>query len=154
MSLSSLSAPMPVSFREAARAWKTRVPRRVKLLLAAALLLFAAAQLWVSISSPAEAIRSSLTAAAADTASLPWTASPDAVRDAIGAHFPGQDVTVDPSRFPVEVSVALPAVDRVTCLEARKLVRRIEGTVVVALDGYRSAADCSARNSMTWRIMP
>lgn len=155
MSLISLSAPLPVSFRGAARTWKTRMPRRAKLAVAAALLLLATAQLWLlPPSSPAQAIRSGLTAAAADTASLPWTASPDAVREAVGAEFPGRGVSVDPTRFPVEVLVALPALDRATCLEARKLTRRIEGTVVVALDGYRSAADCAARNSMTWRIMP
>ncbi len=154
MSLLSIHAPMSVSIREAARAWKTRVPARLKLILAAAILLLAGDQVWIGLQSPARAIRSGLAAAAEDTATLRWTTPPDEVRQAIAAHFPGYDVRVDPTRFPVEVSVLLPAVGRTTCLEARALARRIEGAVVVALDGYPHATDCQGENDMTWRIMP
>ncbi|HUC68183.1 MAG TPA: hypothetical protein VMA53_22400 [Stellaceae bacterium] len=154
MSLLSIHAPMSVSIRGAARAWKTCVPARLKLVIAAAILLLASDQVWIGLQSPARAIRSGLAAAAEDTATLRWTTPPDEVRQAIAAHFPGYDVRVDPTRFPVEVSVVLPAVGRTTCLEARALARRIEGAVVVALDGYPHATDCRGENDMTWRIMP
>jgi len=154
MSLMSIHAPMSVSIREAAKACNMRVPARVKLVLAAMILLLAADQVWIGLQSPARAIRSGLAAAAEDTATLRWTTPPDEVRQAIATHFPGYDVRVDPTRFPVEVSVVLPAVGRTTCLEARALARRIEGAVVVALDGYGHAADCRGENDMTWRIMP
>jgi hypothetical protein len=32
--------------------------------------------------------------------------------------------------------------------------RRIDGLVVVNLEGYRSVADCRERNDMTWWLMP
>lgn len=154
MSMISVHAPLPVSLRHAARHWRARLPRQVKLVVAAAMLLVAADQLWFALQTPAQAIRDGLVAAAAETDALPWTASPAEVQLAVSRQFSGRAVSVDATRFPVEVSVALAGVDRATCLEARRRIHRIEGAVVVALDGYGSAADCRAQNDMTWRIMP
>jgi hypothetical protein len=154
MSTISVHAPLPISLRQAARYWCAHLPRRVKLIAAAAMLLVAADQLWIALQSPAQAIRDDLVAAAAETDALAWTTPPAEVRLDVSRHLSGYAVRVDAARFPVEVSVALAGIDRATCLEARRHARRIEGTVVVALDGYGSATDCRAQNEMTWRIMP
>lgn len=154
MSLISVHAPLPISIREAARAWSARVPRVVKLVAASAMLLIAADQLWLALQSPAQTIRGRLASAAEETAGLSWKTPPEQVNIAVARYFPGQAVRVDSTRFPVEVSVVLAGLDRGTCIEARDVAQRIEGNVVVALDGYRSADECRARNAMTWRIMP
>lgn len=154
MSMISVHAPLPISLRQAAKSWSARIPRRIKLVAAAAMLLVAADQLWIALQTPAAAIRDGLVTAGGEAAALPWTTPRAAVERAVADHFSGHPVRVDAARFPVEVSVMLDGIDRATCLEARRYSSRIEGAVVVALDGYRSAADCQARNEMTWRIMP
>jgi hypothetical protein len=154
MSLISVYAPASISFRRPAARWRLPISRRVKLLAAAALLLFAAAQLWQALRTPAQAIRDELAAAADDTAALPWNTPPDQVQRAVADHFSNRAVRIDPARFPVDVSVELSGLDRETCLGARRSAGRLEGSVVVALEGYANAADCGARNAMTWHIMP
>ena len=154
MSMISLHAPLPVSIREAAKTAFARTPRRWRLLAAAGMLLVAGYQLSLALQTPAQSIRSALTAAADEAAALPWNRKPDQVQLAIGRHFAGRDFSIEPARFPAEVAVILADLDRETCLEARRLARRIEGDVVITLDGYGSATDCQARNTMTWHIMP
>jgi hypothetical protein len=134
--------------------WVMRQPRTLRLIVAAVLLLIALQQFWAALQSPAYEIRDELTAAAYETRALPWRQAPEAVQAAVGRHFTGRDVSVDPARFPVEVKVRLNGLDRTTCMAARQLARRIEGAVVVALQGYGSAEDCADQNTMTWRIMP
>jgi hypothetical protein len=100
------------------------------------------------------AIRAALVAAAAGTRSLSPTEAHDGVRDAIGPYFRSFDANIDASRFPAEVDVTLRDVDGVTCLEAEDEARRIEGPVVVQLEGYQSADTCRQNNVMTWRLLP
>ncbi|HXZ03070.1 MAG TPA: hypothetical protein VEI03_23990 [Stellaceae bacterium] len=154
MSMISLHAPLPLSIRETASTALARTPRRLRLLAAAAMLLMAGNQLSLALQSPAQSIRSALTAAADEAAALPWNRNDQQVQRAIGQHFTGRDVRVETARFPAEVAVVLADLDRETCIEARELTHRIEGDVVIALDGYGSVADCRARNTMTWRILP
>jgi hypothetical protein len=154
MSLLSLYAPLPRPFHGSARGSLGRTPRRVKLLLAAALLLASAYEVAGGLQTPAQSIRSELTAAAEEAASIPANRDGKDVRLMLARHFADHDVQVESARFPAEVAVALDGLDRATCLEARSLARRIEGDVVIALDGYGSATDCGARNRMTWRILP
>lgn len=154
MSLISLHAPLTVPIRGAVKAVLARTPRRVKLLAGGALLLVAGYQLSLAIESPAQSIRGELKAAAEDAAALPWTRSAEEVQLTVGRHFEGRAFRVEPARFPAEVAVVLADLDQETCLEARRVARRIEGDVVIALDGFRSATDCEARNTMTWRILP
>jgi hypothetical protein len=139
-----------------AAAWQglERMPRLLRALAAAGLLLIAGQQLFLALQSPAHQIKRQLAAAAAETGGLPWTRSQAQVRSDLARHFGANAVTVDSTRFPAAVSVAFTGLDQNTCVEATELARRIEGSVVVALDGYRSAADCNDRNTMTWRIMP
>lgn len=154
MSMISLHAPLPVSIPETARAALARAPRRLRLLAATGMLLIAGYQLSLAFQTPAQSIRSALTAAADEAAALPWSRSAEQVQLAIGRHFAGRDVRVETARFPAEVAVVLADLDRETCVGARQLAHRIEGDVVIALDGYDAAADCQARNTMTWRILP
>jgi hypothetical protein len=131
--------------------WLAGVPRAARLFALAGLLLAAGYQVSLALQSPAHVIRGELQAAAAETAALPWNRSPDQVRAAVAQHFGRRAVGVDATKFPAVVTVTLRDVDRDTCQEARAIARRIEGSVVIALD---SAAACGDSNAMAWRIMP
>jgi len=139
-----------------AAAWHglERMPRLLRILAAAGLLLIAGQQFFLALQSPAHQIKRQLIAAAEETGRLPWTRSPEQVRGDLARHFGTGAVTVDATTFPTAVSVAFMGLDKSTCVEANELARRIEGSVVVALDGYRSAADCGDSNTLVWRIMP
>ncbi len=91
---------------------------------------------------------------AADVHALPWTRADDRVQLAVARNFDDRAYRVDATRFPTELAVTLLSLDKPTCLEARTAARRIEGSVVVALEGYKSATDCRDNNTMVWRIMP
>ena len=128
-----------------------RVPRAARLFAVAALIFAAGYQVSLALQSPAQLIRGQLLGAAAETAALPWNRSPDQVRAAIAPYFDGRDISVDATKFPALVAVTLRDVDRDTCQEARTIARRIEGSVVIALE---PATPCSDSNAMVWRIMP
>ena len=128
-----------------------RVPRAARLIAAASLIFAAGYQVSLALQSPAQLIRGQLQAAAAETASLPWNRTPDQVRAAVAQHFDGRPVGIDATKFPAVVLVTLGDVDRETCQEARTIARRIEGSVVIALD---PATPCSDSNAMVWHIMP
>lgn len=131
-----------------------RLPRAVWLLGTVGLVLAASYQLSSALESPAQRIKRELTAAAAEVGALPWNRSSEQVQLAVGWYFSSRAVRVDATRFPSEVAVTLPGLDRNTCVEASARARRIEGLVVVALEGYGSAQNCRDDNNMTWRIMP
>jgi hypothetical protein len=131
-----------------------RMPRLLRALAATGMLLIAGQQLFLALQSPAHQIKRQLIAAAEETGRLPWTRSQEQVRGDLARHFGTGAVTVDTTAFPAAVSVAFLGLDKNTCVEATELAHRIEGSVVVALDGYRSAADCGDSNTMAWRIMP
>ncbi len=154
MSQISLHAPLSGSVFQGAKTLLGRTPRRLRVLAAAALLLAAGYQLSAALQTPAQSIRDELTAAGEDAASIPTTRSSNDVRMTLARHFSDHDARIEPAGFPAEVAVVLDGLDRATCLEARLLARRIEGDVVIALDGYGSATDCGARNKMTWHILP
>lgn len=151
MSIASLDAPIRFNLIEAAAAWLNRVPLGLRALALAGLLIATGYQVSLVLQTPAQLIRGELEAAAAETAALPWNRSPAQVRAAVARHFEGRDVNIDATKFPALVAVTLRGVDRTTCQEAQSLARRIEGSVVVALEG---AQPCAEANAMRWRIMP
>jgi hypothetical protein len=151
MSIASLDAPIRFTPIEAAAAWLHQVPLGLRALALAALLLATGYQVSLALQTPAQLIRGQLEAAAAETAALPWNRSRDQVGAAVARHFAGHSVSVDAARFPATVSVTLDDIDRNTCEEARRVARRIEGSVVIALD---AAPSCAESNTMRWRIMP
>jgi hypothetical protein len=93
--------------------------------------------------------------AAAMVLQAPLTLEPTpGLRQAIRRHFPGRDAEVDTARLWPIVTVRLSGVSREDCLEARRTARRMDGLVVIALQGYTSATDCRDQNTMTWWLMP
>ena len=150
----SIDAPLQISILDAAKSWMARLPRAVRLLATVGLVLAASHQLSLALESPAQRITRQLTAAAAEVAALPWNHSSERVQRAVGWNFSSRAARVDATRFPTEVAVTLPGLDRDTCVEATAQARRIEGLVVVALEGYGSAQNCRDDNTMVWHIMP
>jgi hypothetical protein len=107
---------------------------------------------------PGDAIRHGLKAAAAEVAAemrtqLVLGPSPAALA-AMRRHFSRQDVSIATSPASSIIAVTLHGVDREACVEAAAKVRRIDGSVVVMLQGYSALEDCGSWNEMTWWIMP
>ncbi len=72
----------------------------------------------------------------------------------IRRHFREADVAVDTARHWPNVTVMLSGVSRLDCAAAVAQDRRMDGAVVIALQGYPSAETCGQRNDMTWWLMP
>jgi hypothetical protein len=102
---------------------------------------------------PGDAIRRELVAAAGELASPVGPYPTDAATRAIRRHFRSHPATLRTKFWP-QVSVTLQHLDKATCLGASSAARRMEGLVVVELEGYRAAKDCGDDNDMTWRILP
>jgi hypothetical protein len=133
---------------------RSRFPHRVVAAVFVMFVVVIAHQLYFATETRARVIRAALIHAAAATAKLPATESGDEVATALHRYFPDRDATIDPSRFPAEVDVTVRNLSQRSCLDAERVARRIEGKVVVQLDGYDEASACGARNVMTWRILP
>ncbi|HUZ73256.1 MAG TPA: hypothetical protein VMU87_09730 [Stellaceae bacterium] len=104
--------------------------------------------------SPDAALRGDLAAAAAAVGALPPNATARDVTQALKTPLRDRVITVDATRFPTVVGVTFHALDQRSCIAARASARRLEGAVVVELDGYDAPADCRGRNDMTWHFMP
>jgi hypothetical protein len=103
--------------------------------------------------SPGDVIRSELVAAAAEFASPLGPYPTEAATRAIRGHFRAHPATLQMALWP-QVSVTLHHLDKTACVDAGIVARRMEGLVVVELEGYRLAEDCSDDNNMTWWILP
>ncbi len=131
------------------------VPRFAWLLALAAAAFIGAQQVAVALQTPAQTIRGELQSAAAETrARLSFQPPTAEDQRAITQHFRAYPVTVEAARLWPQVKVTFHGLDRNTCLEAQSVARRMEGLVVVDLQGYRLPSDCMAANDMTWWIMP
>jgi hypothetical protein len=102
---------------------------------------------------PGDAVKRELVAAAAELASPAGPYPTDAATRAIRRHFRAYPATLQTTFWP-KVSVTLHHLDRTACVDASIVARRMEGLVVVELEGYRSAKDCGNDNDMTWSILP
>lgn len=152
--ITTINQPLLPSFFAVARARIAALPRIWRAIAVAVVLAPLGYQAVLALESPAQSLRRELVAAADAAGALPWNRTHDQVRSAVGRYFADRTVIVDSRRFPAEVLVAVQNVDRATCVEASEVAQRIEGSVVVALDGFRSADDCGDDNRMVWRIMP
>ena len=92
-------------------------------------------------------------AAAAELASPAGPYPTEAATRAIQRHFRMHPATLQTKFWP-QVSVTLHHLDKTTCAEASIAARRMEGLVVIEIEGYRSAKDCGDDNAMTWSILP
>jgi len=108
----------------------------------------------VALQTPGDVIRHELIAAGSELERLPWYTPNGSVEQSIARHFAGHEATVDTEGFPVFVTVTLHDLGREACLDARRVARRIEGRVVIAVDRRTDAAPCGDDTAMTWRIMP
>jgi len=138
--------------RPAAR-WRWRLPYAVKIIAGAVAIVVATGMLF-SARPPGAAIRGDLASGAAAVQALPANASPTRVTNDVREAMRGRTVQVDPSNFPTAVAVTIQDLDWRSCVAAEQAARRIEGKVVVQLQGYAAAADCRDSNDMTWRFMP
>jgi len=122
--------------------------------LAAAVAITAGCAVLFASQSPDAALRGDLAAAAGVVGALPTTASAEDVDAALAGPLRGRVFTVDAAGFPSLVAITFHGLDRQSCAVARAKARRLEGKVVVELEGYGAPADCGVRNDMTWRLMP
>lgn len=116
--------------------------------------LVAGDEIRVALQTPGEVIRHELLAAGSEVERLSWSTPHDRVESRIARHFTGREATVDIMGFPVFVTVSLHDLSRAACLDARRVARRIEGRVVIAVDRRTDAEPCRDHMTMTWRIMP
>jgi len=131
------------------------VPRVAWLIALAAVAFVGAQQIALALQTPAQTIRNELQAAAAETRSrLNFQLPTVEDQKAIAQHFHAYPVTVETARLWPQVKVTFHGLDRNACLEAQRVARRMEGLVVIDLQGYRLPSDCMERNDMSWWIMP
>lgn len=135
-----------------ARARPSRWARAVWILAIVAAAVVGGNELLKASRSPGDAIRSELMAAAGELVSPPAYPT-EAAKRAIGRHFSDHSAVLHTKLWPV-VSVTLRHLDRAACVDASTAARRMEGLVVVELEGYRSAEDCGDDNDLTWRMLP
>jgi hypothetical protein len=105
-----------------------------------------------SSQSSGAAIRHELARAAAEMRA-PGPEARESDKSALLRHFPHERATLD-TRFWPEAVVTLHGLDRLTCIDAADVAGRIDGLVVVQLEGYAAPTDCKDMNDMSWRIMP
>jgi hypothetical protein len=105
-----------------------------------------------SLQSPGAAIRHELARAAAEMRA-PAPAARAIDESALLRHFPRHHATLD-TRFWPEAVITLHGLDRAACIDATDVAGRIDGLVVVQLQGYAAPTDCAEMNDMSWRIMP
>jgi hypothetical protein len=103
--------------------------------------------------SPGDVIRSELVAAAAELAAPVGSYPTETATRAIRRHFRAHPATLETEFWP-QVSVMLHHLDKTACADASIVARRMEGLVVVELEGYPSPEDCGDDNAMTWWILP
>jgi hypothetical protein len=137
----------------AARAWWSRLARSLAILALAVAAVVGGNEALKATRSPGQAIRSELVAAAAELTSPSGAHPTEASTRAIRRHFRAHSATLQMDLWPL-VSVTLRHIDNATCVDASTVARRMEGLVVVELEGYRSTEACGVDNAMTWRMLP
>lgn len=119
-----------------------------------ALSLIAVHQIIQATRTPGDIVRADLVAAAEALYALPATATSDRVLGAVASSLRDPRATVDPSGFPLVVTVTLHGLDRDACAAMARAARRITGLVVVQLEETEFPAACGAQNDLTWRLLP
>lgn len=133
---------------------RRRVPLAVWVLACIGAALLTAYRLFILLEPPGVAIRGELRAAASEMRTQLVLEPGPRVVAAMRRDFAGRDVSIATSPASSILVVTLHDLDRGTCVDAVAKARRIDGQVVVLLQGYGSPEDCGSRNEMTWRIMP
>jgi hypothetical protein len=139
--------------RNLSEPWQ-RIPSTLCALVWIAAGLFMGYRSLILLRSPTDAIRSELEAAAAEMGTQLVPAPTPALLAAMRRDFSEQDVTIATTPAASVIAVTLHGLDRAACAEAVSTLRRIDGPVVVRLQGYGADESCGDRNDMTWWIMP
>lgn len=111
-------------------------------------------QFFLLVEPPGDAIRHELKAAAGEMRNLLVPEPSPPVLAAMRRDFARREVSIAPIPESSIVTVTLHGLDHKACVGALAKARRIDGPVVVQLQGYGTAADCGSRNEMTWWVMP
>ena len=127
--------------------------RRWRVPIALGALLVGGYAIYLALQSPGDTLRQDLARAGANVAALPWNTPVERVEQAVSRHFAGYRASVDTTDFPTAVRVTLKDLDAATCRDARRAAERIEGQVVIAIEGADDG-DCRDGSRITWRIMP
>ncbi|HWI29732.1 MAG TPA: hypothetical protein VN668_22340 [Stellaceae bacterium] len=131
-----------------------RVPRILWIMLAIVLSWSAEVALYRSLEPPGQVLRHELEGAAGELDAQFVPRSTPQLAETIRRHFREAVVAIDVDRDWPNVVVSLGGLSQTACLAALSQARRIDGPVVIRLEGYRSVADCRARNQMSWLLMP
>lgn len=131
-----------------------RVPRILWIVLAIVLSWSAEIALYRSLEPPGRVLRHELEGAAGELGTQFLPQATPQLAETIRRHFREAAVAIDLDRNWPNVVVSLSGLSQTACLAALSEARRIDGPVVVRLEGYRSVADCRSRNEMSWLLMP
>jgi hypothetical protein len=152
-SITWFAAPR-TSVGRALRGAAGRVPRSLWILLAIVASWSAEIALYRSLEPPGQILRHELEGAAGELDRQLLPQSTPALAQAIRRHFREAGVEIHLNRDWPNVVVSLSGLSQTACLGALSQARSIDGPVVIRLEGYRSVADCRARNEMSWLLMP
>lgn len=111
-------------------------------------------QFFLLVEPPGDAIRHELKAAAGEMRNLLVPQPSPSVLAAMRQDFARREVSIAPMPASSVITVTLHGLDREACVGVLAKARRIDGPVVVQLQGYGTAADCGSENEMTWWVMP
>lgn len=111
-------------------------------------------QLFLVLEPPGDAIRRELEAAADEMRNQLVPEPSPAVLAAMRRDFAGREVSIATIPASSIIAVTLYGLDHEACVDALVKARRIDGPVVVMLQGHRTVGDCGSRNEMTWWVMP
>jgi hypothetical protein len=131
-----------------------RLPRSLWILLLVLASWSGEYALYRAVEPPGLALRHELEGAASELEQQVVLAPLPGLPPSIRRHFRESAVTVDIKRDWPNVAVSVDGLSQAACLSALREVRRVDGPVVIALTGYRSARDCGPENDMTWWLMP
>lgn len=131
-----------------------RVPRGLWALVVAAAALAAVYEMSVALRPPGQAIRYELASAAAELHAQLFAQPTPEMAAAMREHFGDRDVDIDMTSQWPNVAATMHHVAWDVCVDAVRAASRVEGPVVIDLEGYRSPKDCHATNDMKWWIRP
>jgi hypothetical protein len=146
--------PLPATPALRLRAALRRAPRVLWIVLAILLSWGAEYAVYSAFEPHGTALRHELQGAAAVLQTQLTLQPTPVLRQEIREHFPEGDAEIDTQHLWPIVAVSLHGLSRGDCLDALHHARRVNGAVVIALQGYGSAVDCRDQNDMTWWLMP
>jgi len=154
MSMSAVSSQVSAARVPSAKTIVATLCRRILPPMLVAAVLMGGYGAYFSLQSPGEVIRHDLTRAGSRVARLPWSTPREHVQQSVSRYFASYPATVDPAGFPSYVRVTLRDLNSDVCRDAYRKAARIEGEVVIEIEGRGGDMACHDQKTITWRIMP